>query len=155
MYDEREELLKALRSNPVTLRALVRDMDDAALRRRPADDEWSVVEVVSHLADTEERALERVRRMLDEDNSSIDAFDQAALAVERKYHGMDIGEQLARFEALRAEHVALLESLDDSSWRRPGVHEEQGAMTVQLYEAHMAGEDADHLAQIARLLGET
>jgi hypothetical protein len=26
-------------------------------------------------------------------------------------------------------------------------------MTVQLYEAHVASEDVDHLAQIARLLG--
>ena len=152
MYDEREELLKALRSNPVTLRTLVRDLDDAAVRRRPADGEWSVVEVVAHLADTEQRALERVRRMLDEDNPSIAGFDQAALAVERRYHEMDVAEQLARFEALRAEHVALLESLDDAGWTRPGIHQEQGAMTVQLYEAHMAGEDADHLAQIARLV---
>ena len=96
--------------------------------------------------------MHRVRRMLDEENPSIEAFDQAALAVERRYHEMDAGEQLARFETLRAEHVALLESLDDDGWQRSGVHQEQGAMTVQLYEAHMAGEDADHLAQIARLV---
>ena len=153
MYDEREELLKALRSNPVTLRALVHDLDAAAMRRRPAENEWSVVEVVAHLADTEERALQRVRRMLDKENPAIEAFDQAALAIERRYHDMDLGEQLARFEALRAEHLTLLASLDEAGWRRPGVHQEQGAMTVQLYEAHMTGEDADHLAQIARLVG--
>lgn len=152
MYDEREELRKALRSNPVTLRALVRDLDDLAVRRRPAENEWSVVEVVAHLADTEERALERVRRMLNEDNPAIAGFDQAALAVERRYHEMEVGEQLARFEALRGEHLALLDSLEDPGWQRPGVHQEQGAMTIQLYETHMAGEDADHLAQIARLV---
>jgi hypothetical protein len=152
MYDEREELLKALRANPVTLRALVDRVDDAARRRRPSPDEWAIVEVVAHLADTEERALDRVRRMLSEANPRIPAFDQAALAVERNYLAMDVDAELARFEALRHEHVELLTSLDDAAWQRPGVHAEQGRMTVQLYVAHIAGEDADHLAQIARLV---
>ncbi|HET8571670.1 MAG TPA: DinB family protein [Candidatus Limnocylindria bacterium] len=152
MYDEREELLKALRSNPVTLQTLVRGLTDAALRARPAPDEWSIVEVVAHLGDTEERTLERVRRMLDEDNPTLPGFDQAALGVERHYHDMDFGEALRRFLALRAEHLGLLESLDDAGWRRPGVHAENGPMSVQLYESHIAGEDADHMAQIARLV---
>ena len=153
MYDEREELLKALRANPVTLRVLVAGLDEATVRQRPAEDEWSIVEVVAHLGDTEERTLERVRRMLDEDNPTLPAFDQAALAVERGYHEMDAVGALQRFLDLRAEHVGLLESLDDAGWRRPGIHEEQGPMTVQLYESHIAGEDADHLAQIARMVG--
>lgn len=152
MYDEREELLKALRSNPVTLQTLVRGLDDTTLRARPAPDEWSIVEVVAHLADTEQRTLDRVRRMLSENEPMLAAFDQAALAVERRYHSMEFGEALGRFLALRAEHVGLLQGLGDDGWRRGGVHEEQGPMTVQLYESHIAGEDADHLAQIARLL---
>lgn len=153
MYDEREELLKALRANPVTLRALVAGLDETAIRQRPAAGEWSIVEVVAHLGDTEERTLQRVRRMLGEDNPTLPAFDQAALAVERRYHEMEAVAALQRFLDLRAEHVRLLESLDDAGWRRPGIHEEQGPMSVQLYESHIAGEDADHLAQIARMVG--
>jgi hypothetical protein len=152
MYSEQDELLKALRSNPVTVRALLRDLDDAAIRARPAPGEWSIVEVVAHLGDTEERTLGRVRRMLDEDNPTLPGFDQAALAVERRYHEMDFAEALRRFLSLRAEHLALLEALDDAGWRRPGVHAENGPMSVQLYESHIAGEDADHMAQIARLV---
>ena len=152
MYSERDELLKALRSNPVTVRALLRDLDDAAIRARPAAGEWSIVEVVAHLADTEQRTLERVRRMLHEDRPTLAAFDQAALAIDNRYHEQDFAETLARWESLRAEHVALLDGLDADGWARPGVHEEQGAMTVQLYESHIAGEDADHMAQMARLM---
>ncbi len=152
MYSERDELLKALRSNPTSVRALLRDLDDAAVRARPAPGEWSIVEVVAHLADTEQRTIERVRRMIHEDRPLIPAFDQAALAIENRYHEQDFAETLARWESLRAEHVALLESLDAHGWARHGVHEEQGAMTVQLYESHIAGEDADHMAQMARLI---
>ena len=152
MFREREELLKILRGAPVVLRALVRDVDAATVRRRPAQGEWAVVEVVAHVGDTEERALARVRRMLAEDDPLLPGYDQEALARDRNYIEMDLAEALDRFEAIRVEHVALLDGLDDAGWRRTGRHAEQGPMDVELYEHHVAGEDVDHLAQIARLV---
>jgi hypothetical protein len=152
MFSEREETLKILRGTPDVLRSLVRGLDDDAWRRRPADGEWSILEVVAHVGDTDERALGRVRRMLTEDEPLIPGYDQAALAIERRYVEMDPAEALGRFAAIRREHVALLEGLDEAGWRRTGIHAEQGPMDVQLYEAHVAGEDVDHLAQIARLV---
>lgn len=152
MYSERAELLKILRATPIVLRSLVRGLDDATWRRRPAQGEWAIVEVVAHLADTDERALARVRRMLSEDNPTLPGYDQDALARDRNYIAMDPSDALDRFEASRAAHVALLESLDDEGWRRTGQHGEQGHMDVELYETHGAGEDGDHLAQIARMI---
>lgn len=152
MYSEREELLKILRGTPVVLRSLVRGLDDAAWRRRPAEGEWAAVEVVAHMADTDERALARVRRMLVEDNPTLPGYDQEELARERRYIEMSPADALERFERIRSEHVALLEGLDDAGWRRSGLHSEQGHMDVELYETHGAGEDVDHMAQIARLL---
>jgi hypothetical protein len=46
----------------------------------------------------------------------------------------------------------LLESLADDGWKRTGRHGEHGRITVQQLAAHTAGEDADHLAQIARMI---
>lgn len=152
MYSRREETLKILRGTPVVLRSLVRGLDDAAWRRRPAEGEWAAVEIVAHLADSDERAAARVRRMLAEDDPALPGYDQAALAEERRYIEMDPTEALDRFDQVRAEHVALLEGLDDAGWRRTGVHGEQGPVDVELYEMHGAAEDVDHMAQIARLL---
>ncbi|MEP7082335.1 MAG: DinB family protein [Chloroflexota bacterium] len=152
MYSRREETLKILRGTPVVLRSLVRGLDEAAWRRQPAEGEWAVVEVVAHLADSDERAAARVRRMLAEDDPTLPGYDQGALARERRYIEMDPTEALERFERVRSEHVALLEGLDDAGWRRTGVHGEQGPMDVELYEMHGAAEDVDHMAQIARLI---
>ena len=82
MLDSRQEILKTLRATPVVLRALVADVDEARLRRRPAPGEWAIIEVVGHLADTEERALGRARHMLAEDDPVLEPFDQEALAEE-------------------------------------------------------------------------
>ncbi|HSJ00353.1 MAG TPA: DinB family protein, partial [Patescibacteria group bacterium] len=81
----------------------------------------------------------------------LEPFDPAALAIERGYLELDVDTELRRFAAIRADHVALLESLDDAGWNRTGIHGEHGRMTVERYETHVAAEDVDHLAQIARL----
>jgi hypothetical protein len=80
MLDRRAEIVKTMRATPVVLRALVEGVDDARLRRRPAPGEWAIIEVVGHLADTEERALARVRRMLADQDPELEPFDQEALA---------------------------------------------------------------------------
>jgi hypothetical protein len=152
MLDRRVEIIKTLRATPVVLRALVEGVEDDRLRRRPAPGEWAIIEVVGHLADTEERALARVRRMLAEQDPELAPFDQEALAEERHYLGLELANELARLGRLRAEHLALLVGLDGASWERTGRHGEHGDMSVALYESHVAAEEVDHLAQIARLL---
>ena len=122
------------------------------MRRRPAEGEWAPVEIVAHLADGEDWALRRVKTMLAEDEPQLEPFDQAALAIKSRYIELDISEQLERFARLRAEHLAILDGLDDAGWRRIGVHGEHGRMSVELYESHVAAEEVDHLAQLSRLL---
>jgi hypothetical protein len=114
VISERQEILKALGAGPVILRRLVRDLPDDALRARPAPGEWAIVEVVAHLADTEQRTIGRTRRMLDEDEPALAPYDPDALAVERGYIDMAMADELDRFEALRIEQVALLEGLTDA-----------------------------------------
>jgi hypothetical protein len=152
MLDLDEEILKSLRASPVILGALVAGLDDEQIRWRPAPGEWAVIEVVAHVADVDERAHARLRRMLTEDDPFLPAFDQDALAVERGYLSMDLPGQLARYRESRNAHIADLAGLDAGQWQRIGRHEAAGDLTVQLYEAHVASEDVDHLAQIARLL---
>ena len=48
--------------------------------------------------------------------------------------------------------IVELEALDASGWQRTGRHGEHGELSVELYETHVAAEEVDHLAQIARLL---
>jgi hypothetical protein len=112
--------MKTLRATPVVLRALVHGVDDATLRRRPAAGEWAIIEVVGHLADTEERALGRIRRMLAEDNPVLEPFDQEALAIQRRYLDLDLQGELARLEQLRRQHLALLGDSTGRAGNAPG-----------------------------------
>jgi uncharacterized damage-inducible protein DinB len=149
----RQEILKSLRASPVILTQLVRGLSESEVRWRSGQNEWAIIEVVAHMADTDERALGRLRRMLNEDDPYLPGFDHEALARERRYIEMDLADEVRRYAQGRHNHLRELDTLDASAWTRPGRHEVHGTVTVELYEAHVANEDIDHLAQISRLIG--
>jgi hypothetical protein len=151
MIDTREENIKVLRAVPAIMRALTQDQDDATLRQRPSLGEWAAIEVIMHMADTDERALERIRRMRDEDEPYLPAFDPEALAVERAYISAPTEPALRRLEEVITTLVTELSALDDNGWARMGRQEAHGRVSIVTYFSHVAAEDVDHLAQIARL----
>lgn len=152
MFDPNFEILKTMKATPTVLRELTKHLDKTQASWRPAFKEWAVVEVVAHMADVDERALARLRRMLNEEHPMLPSFDPEALAEDRGYRDMDLTEEVQRYADSRRAHVDLLASLSADAWDRTGRHEVQGNTTVRLYETHVAAEDVDHLAQIADVL---
>ena len=78
---------------------MVGEVDDSRLRRRPAEGEWAIIEVVAHMADTEEHAVSRVRRMVTEASPYLDPFDPDALAEQHHYIDRDLTSELAGWSA--------------------------------------------------------
>lgn len=112
-----------------------------------------LIEVVAHIADTEEHALSRIRQMTAENRPYLEPFDQDTLAAQHRYLSNGLATDLARLERLRTAHLAELQSLSDQGWQRTGRHGEHGDLSIELYETHVAAEEeVDHLAEIARLL---
>lgn len=153
MYDTHKDLLDALRASPTVFEALLQDCtQEQAQAVRGGDEGWSVVEVVCHLRDAEERALERTRAMRDQLNPFIAGYDQEVWARERDYASANLGEALAAFLQFRAERIDELAALGDGDWERTGQHEELGRITISGQTAHMLSHDFAHAAQIARQL---
>jgi hypothetical protein len=156
MYDIPKDLLDAFRATPATLEALLRDCtQERAAAARGGDEDWSVVEVICHLRDAEERGLERMRAMRDHDEPFIPAFDQEQWAHERNYAAADLRAALAAFLRFRAQHVAELAALSPDAWERAGRHEEQGRITISSHTLHLVSHDAIHTAQVARQLAQS
>jgi hypothetical protein len=153
MYDTNGDLLDGLRSGPDIFRALLEGCtQEDALKARGGDENWSVVEVLCHLRDAEERSLERVRAMRDEENPFLAAYDQDVWAEERDYATQDLRATLDAFLRFREAHVADLAALPPEGWERNGQHEEYGNITISAHTLHILSHDAIHAAQIARQL---
>ncbi len=153
MYDTRQDLLDAFRASPQALEGVLRNCTpEQAHNARGGDENWSVVEVVCHLRDAEERALERMRAMRDQTDPFLPGYDQAVWAKERKYAEADLNKVFADYKRLRAVHLAELEALPPAGWAREGRHEEQGQITIENHTWHLVSHDLIHAAQIARQL---
>jgi hypothetical protein len=155
MYDTTKDLLDALRATPDTLEGLLRGVtQEQAQAARGGDEGWSIVEVLCHLRDAEERTLARTIAMRDEDDPFLAGYDQEAWARERAYNQADLREALAGFVGFRAQLLAVLGALSAAEWERAGRHEEQGTITISNLIVHIVAHDAIHAAQIARQLGQ-
>jgi len=154
MYDQPKDVIDALQATPAILAGLLRGVSqDQATAARGGDEGWSVVGVLCHLRDAEERALERMLAMRDQDDPFLAGYDQDAWARERSYETADFREVFDAFARCRSTYLVALASLDELEWRRTGRHEEQGSVTISGHTLHIVSHDAVHCAQIARQLG--
>jgi uncharacterized damage-inducible protein DinB len=147
-----DELIDLLRKTPVILHGLVAGLDDASAQAQIGDDDWAVVEVIGHLIDAERRAIDRIATVLAEEDPVLEGYDQMALVERQAYQTQSLAGVLAEFEAVRSERIAALEALDDAAWERRATLSTYGTGSLREITIHMCTHDANHLAQIARLM---
>jgi hypothetical protein len=124
----------------------------AHLRDRPWPTEWSVIECVGHLVDSEIIASARIRWILTEDDPDIVGYDQDRW-VDGLHHRDDDPEHLiGLFEVLRAANLRLLAATPIEAHERFGVHRERGPESYGLIVRLGAGHDRFHMAQAERAL---
>ncbi len=146
--DERRALVARYKSGSAEVSEALRGIAPPELDWRPAPDEWSVREIVHHLADADTIAAARLRRLLTEDNPPIPAYDEQVLARRLQYAGRPIEPALQAIEALRATSAQLLDRLADADWRRSGTHSEMGPYSVERWLGFNAAHAYDHASQI-------
>ena len=154
MYNTIRDLLGAYQATPETLQALLRNyLDEQGPVTSDREEEWSVVEVICHLRDTEEASLKRTRLMRDQYNPELSARDPAKLAIELNYASTPMETALSAFLKFRSDHIRELTALRGDQWERVGQHPSAGQITIRGQIAHLVAHDAIHVAQISRQLG--
>jgi hypothetical protein len=135
-----DEVMKALEGFPA-----------ADLGAHPISGKWSAREIVHHLGDSETTSAMRLRKLLVENNPTIEGYDEAAFAVRLKYNDRDMGPALEAFRAARATTAQLFELMAAEDWNREGVHTESGRYTIEAWLEIYAKHAHNHAAQIQRL----
>ncbi len=151
-YTEGQEPIEVQAATAEELVRLVKDVPTAKLRERPGPEQWSVVEILAHLADAEVVTGWRVRAILGAPGTPIEAFDQNAWVVAGHYAERDPNECIEQFRAMRRANLLLLKSLTPEQWKSYGRHSERGEESVERIVSLMAGHDLNHLQQIERMV---
>ena len=107
-YVEGEQPLKVQAATPKKLERLIKGASVSKLRKRPAPDKWSVVEILAHLADTEIVGGFRVRMILGTPGTPIQGFNQDAWVTSGHYDKRDPRKNVEQLQSrlrLQALHL--------------------------------------------------
>jgi hypothetical protein len=144
--------LKLQAAAPGKLAKLLKGVGAVKARKRPAAEKWSILEIVSHLADTELVLGYRIRAILGAPGAPIIGFDQDVWVTALHYDKRDLRKALEQYRALRETNLALLKTLAPEQWKHHGMHSERGAETIETIVRMTAGHDLNHSYQIERIL---
>ena len=123
----------------------------AQLQTTPAPGEWSVQQILVHLADSESVNYQRLRITLAEDHPTLSDWDEERWASNLYYHQQDPFLALELFHVLRQLSTTLLQQLSSPAWERTAFHPVNGEMSVyDLFLRHLNHGTA-HLQQIEKI----
>ena len=122
------------------------------LRTRPAEGEWSPIEILGHLLDAEIVLAGRYRWILAHDEPPLIAYDQDLWVGRLRHRDDDPAEMLALFRALVRSHLHLWERTPAADRARVGMHAERGPESYEQSFRMLAGHGLFHLAQLRRTL---
>jgi hypothetical protein len=118
---------------------------------RPAEDKWSMQEILCHLIDEEREDFRaRVRSVLTDPNEELKKIDPHSWVEERRYMQQDYDQKLREFLAERQESVEWLESLHDARWENTYQHPILGPMSAKLFLCNWLAHDYLHIRQMTR-----
>jgi DinB family protein len=124
----------------------------STLRTRPAANEWSVLELLGHVADAEVVLAGRYRWALGHERPPLVGYDQD-LWVSRLHHNdADLDELFELFVPLRTANLRLWRRSSAEERARVGVHAERGPESYEMMFRMLAGHDRFHLNQMRETL---
>jgi hypothetical protein len=138
-------------TEPELWRRLI-DQDGAHLRTRPDEGEWSVLECLGHITDSELITSARYRWVLCENEPVLVGFDQDDWVSGLNHATDDPAALLELFGALRRATVALWRRTPVGDRGRIGHHAERGPESFELLFRLQAGHGRVHRAQAERAL---
>src|SRR5262245_42809012 len=138
-------VIEAYATGPAKLRRAVAGLTREELTARPGPGKWSILECVIHLVDSDAISIDRMKRILTEDNPPLLYADETVYVDRLFTHDQDLEDALVLMEVGRRQWARVLRKLPDEAFARTGQHNRRGTVKlgdmVATYIAHID----DHL----------
>jgi hypothetical protein len=143
--------LDLLEATPEILRGLMTGISEEDARWKPAEDRFSIAEVLAHLSHSEGHCYRaRVDKFLAQEMPELEP-DDAQMHLER-YKKADPEEDFGHFEEQRETNIELLRGLPAAAAKRKAKHLAAGTITLSQMLHEWALHDLGHIRQIAELV---
>lgn len=149
-----EKTMTILPDTPSRIAALTANLTPEQLRTRPADDAWSVVDVLAHLRACSDVWGDCIATILAEDHPTIRAVNPRTWVKSTDYPSLAFQPSLDAFTAKRKKLLPMLEALSPEQWQRSATVTGAGAplqRTVHFYAQWLARHERSHYKQFKQL----
>ena len=139
------QLIDDYLAGPQKLRATVAGMTAEQLDARPIPGKWSTKHVICHLADFEPVYVDRMKRVIAENEPTLFGGDPDLFAARLAYDHRDVAVELD-FIALARKHMgAILRALKPEVFQRRGIHSEAGPITLETLLTNITSHIPHHI----------
>jgi len=115
----------------------------------PAPEEWSVIEIVGHLADSERIFSYRAVRIARMDPTPLPGADLEAYVPAAGFESRTLPDVVGEYMAVRGATVALLRGLDAAAWTRRGTAD-GNPISVRALAYILAGHETHHVEELRK-----
>jgi hypothetical protein len=110
----------SLSVNAIAIQHLAAGIDVVQARWKPSPEDWSVLEVINHLADEEREDFRaRIRHVLSGSDQPMPPIHPGRWVTERGYNQRDLDGSVADYLQERQQSLEWLRGLTDVSWETP------------------------------------
>ncbi|MFN8410834.1 MAG: DinB family protein [Anaerolineales bacterium] len=146
---ERNEKIELYGRGVDLLKAALAEVPAEAMKFKPEPKEWSVHEIIIHIADSESNAALRARKLIVEPGGLLMGYDQDAWANTLNYHDHNFEDALETTRLVRKTTYELLKRQPDEVFTHVVKHPEYAEpytfeKWIDIYSAHIPG----HIEQI-------
>ena len=146
---ERDEKIELYGRGYDLLMQTLKDIPQEMWKFKPEPKEWSVHEILVHLADSESNAALRARKLIVEPNGLLMGYDQDKWAIELNYHDQSWEDALETLKFVRKTTYKLLKEQPDEVFQNTVKHPEYDEpytfeKWLNIYSGHIPG----HIEQI-------
>jgi hypothetical protein len=146
---ERDEKIELYGKGYDLLMQTLKDVPQEMWQFKPEPKEWSVHEILVHLADSESNAALRARKLIVEPGGMLMGYDQDKWAIELNYHEQSWEDALETLKFVRKTTYKLLKKQTEEVFQNTVKHPEYDEpytfeKWLNIYSGHIPG----HIEQI-------
>ncbi len=147
---ERKEKIENYLNGHQELKDALYKIPQEVWQYKPSPTEWSVHEIIIHIADSETNACIRLKKIISEPDTVAPNYDQGQWAENLPYHQMSIDLALELLGCLRRQNCELLNLVEDSKWENKLNHKASGGLTIDKWLDMYINHITSHIGQMNR-----
>ncbi len=154
LSNSKPALLAILRATAANMDSYLRmNIPKSLYSKRPKADEWSLIEIISHMADVDEEVnIPRMHTIISETSPFIEAALTDHWAEERNYIAGNATNELNRFIRNRISLIKIIENFSDQQWDKLINHAIFGPTPISELIKFIAQHDRIHINQMVTTL---